>query len=244
MLLQSQKLESVGILADGVAHEVNNPLSFVSANLAHLQEVASDAQSSLDTIPKELANDLRNMPEVIEDSVAGLERIRGIVQGLLRLSRTPSESRVMCNANEAVLEASRYVSLGHAGSLPVETNLAAELPAVLASSDQLIQVVLNLLLNARRALSEIPDPRVVATTRVRSGFVEIRVADNGPGVPEAIRDKIFDPFFTTGGPDEGTGLGLAIAFDIVREHRGLLELEFSTTGGACFVIRLPVATTE
>jgi PAS domain S-box-containing protein len=241
LLLQSQKLESVGILAAGVAHEVNNPLSFVRANLAHLQGIAEDLQEVVDGLPKALAADVEGLPEVVDDSIAGLDRIHGIVQGLLRLSRPPQGARVLCDVNDSVVEAVRYVKLDRAGPTAVETQLADDLPVVLASPDQLVQVVLNLLLNARHALAAVEAPRIVASTARVDDHIEIRVADNGPGVPEAIRTKIFDPFFTTGGPDEGTGLGLAIAYDIVREHGGILELELPPGGGACFVARLPVS---
>jgi PAS domain S-box-containing protein len=241
LLHQRQKLESVGILAAGIAHEVNNPLAFVRANIEHLRHAAELLEDELDLLPKHVADELRDLPEVIEESISGLSRIQRIVQGLVRFSRMPTGHRGDCDANEAVLEASRFASLDRAATVRFDTRLDADLPHLLASPDQLVQVLLNLFLNARRALEGRDDPRVEVTTGVKDGFVEIRVADNGPGIPEAIRDKIFDPFFTTRAPGEGTGLGLAIAFDIIREHDGVLELDSPPGGGACFVVRLPIA---
>ena len=242
LLRQSQKLESVGILAAGVAHEVNNPLAFVRSNLAHLQHLACVVDDHADSLPKEVREDLNDMGEVIEESLLGLDRIHGIVQGLLRFSRLPTNREAACDANEALSEAARFASLGHEGEVEWVTELAEDLPPVAASAEQLIQVLLNLLLNARHALDGRTGGRVTVSTTRRGEGVEIRIRDNGPGIPETLRDKIFDPFFTTRAPGEGTGLGLSIAFDIVREHGGRLELETSSDGGATFVVRLPAAT--
>ena len=240
LLHQRQKLESVGILAAGIAHEVNNPLAYVRSNIEHLRHAAELIEDQLDSLPKELADELRELPEIIDDSIGGLDRIQGIVQGLVRFARMPTRRRVDCDANAAVLEAARFASLDRGATVPLETDLEAGLPQIAASPNQLVQVVLNLFLNARIAVKGQENPLIVASTRVLDGAVEIRIVDNGPGVPESIREQIFDPFFTTGGPGEGTGLGLAIAFDIVRDHEGSLELESPAGGGACFCIRLPL----
>jgi signal transduction histidine kinase len=101
-------------------------------------------------------------------------------------------------------------------------------------------VLLNLLLNARKSLADWPEPKIAVSTRSIQGRVEICVEDNGPGVPEAIRDRIFDPFFTTREASQGTGLGLSIAFDIVRGHNGELVHEAPADGGARFVVKLPI----
>ncbi len=102
-----------------------------------------------------------------------------------------------------------------------------------------MQALLNLLINARQALEGRPGSIHVSTARV-GGRVEIRVRDDGPGVPDEIQERIFDPFFTTKDPDRGTGLGLAIAYDILRDHSGVLELRVVSGPGACFVASLPV----
>jgi C4-dicarboxylate-specific signal transduction histidine kinase len=101
-------------------------------------------------------------------------------------------------------------------------------------------VALNLILNAKQALAERPDGAIRLETAREGDTVVLRVRDNGPGVPAALRERIFDPFFTTREPGEGTGLGLAIAFDILREHEGSLELDSPPGAGACFTLRLPL----
>jgi PAS domain S-box-containing protein len=242
LLHQSQKLESVGILAAGVAHEVNNPLAFVRSNLARLQHIAGMLEELRDVLPKDAADEISGMSEVVDESIAGLERIREIVQGLLRFSRPPGSRVAVRDLDAVVAQAARFASLDRSARVRLELRPGGDLPTVMASPDQLVQVLLNLFLNAQHALADRPDARIVVSTSVRDGGVEIRVADNGPGVPEAIRDKIFEPFFTTSPPNRGTGLGLTIAFDIVTEHGGSLVLESPREGGACFVIRLPACT--
>lgn len=239
LLQQSQRLESVAILAGGVAHEVNNPLSYVRANLAHLREVVSAVKSCADGLPDGLSARTQDLPDVIEESIVGLERIQEVVQGLLRLSRTTSQRIEDCDVNAIVAEATRFASLDGSTWVRVESRLADGLPSIEASPDQLVQVLLNLFLNAKQALGEQRNATIVVSTAGREERVEVRIEDNGPGVPEAIRHQIFDPFFTTRAPNEGTGLGLAIALDIVGEHGGTLLLETSELGGACFIVRLP-----
>lgn len=239
LLQRSQRLESVGLLAAGVAHEVNNPLAFVTANLVHVQQIASNLEARADELPKDVMDDARELCDVIEESISGLGRIQNIVQGLLTLARTPSQRRLVADPNAIVREAVRFASLDGDASVRLELQLADPLPAIEASPEQLVQVLLNLFLNARHALRGRPGAVIVASTRASEGGLEMRVEDNGPGVPEAVRDRIFDPFFTTRPPNEGTGLGLAIAHDIVSEHGGSLELESPETGGACFAVRLP-----
>ncbi len=242
LLQHSQRLESVGILAAGVAHEVNNPLAFVRANLAYLSEGTRVLEARQEDLPKDLAEQTRDFVDVIDETLIGLDRIQGIVEGLLGLSRTASEQVGRCDLNATVTEAARFASLDADPGLRVDFRLAESLPEVEASPDRLVQVFLNLFLNAREALRGARDGRILAESRVAEGWIEVDVSDNGPGISEAVRDRIFDPFFTTRPPNEGTGLGLPIAFDIVREHGGSLELDPSFQAGARFVVRLPMGS--
>jgi PAS domain S-box-containing protein len=239
LLRRRQKLESVGILAAGVAHEVNNPLAFVRANLVHLQQLASLLDKQLETSDDDPATELRELPEVLEESLAGLDRIARIVEGLLRFSRLSSEGTAPVDLNDSVGEAIRFAALHRSQLVQVETRLAENLPRVEGCADRLVQVLLNLLLNAKQALAAQANGRIIVETRRSGDRVEVRIADNGPGVPEEIQELIFDPFFTTRGPGEGTGLGLSIAFDILREHNGTLEVSSQSGLGACFTVRLP-----
>jgi PAS domain S-box-containing protein len=239
LLQQRQRLESVGVLAAGVAHEVNNPLAFVRANLAHLEQLAARLPKLAEGCGPEVAPEVLEMGDVVAESVQGLDRIARIVESLLHFARPPVEELQAVCLNRVAEQALRFAALHRGAPLRVETALAPALPPVEGSEDRLVQVVLNLLLNARRALEGRDDPRIRVETSVEGAAVVLRVRDNGSGVPPEIAERIFDPFFTTRGPGEGTGLGLAIAYDIVRELEGSLELEAQAGGGACFALRLP-----
>jgi PAS domain S-box-containing protein len=247
LLRERQKLESVGVLAAGVAHEVNNPLAYVRSNLVHLQSVSSGIEKHLrlGSSDSEDGADLLEIPEVLAESIEGLDRIARIVAGLLRFSRVPDEKTREVDVHQVVDEALRLAALERDSAVHVEMRgEATPLPPVLGSPERLIQVLLNLFLNGKQALANQPDARILADTRLEEGEVVIRVRDNGPGIAEALQARIFDPFFTTRGPDEGTGLGLSIAFDIVQEHGGTLEVESIPGEGTCFVIRLPAANVD
>lgn len=243
---QTQRLESVGLLAAGIAHEVNNPLCFVRANLAHLHRLARDVEAHAALLAEKpdaaACEELEEMPRVVEETLEGIERIARIVEGLRRLSRAEGDGAPEpVDVNEVVTEAVKLAGLRRALGVEVATDLATGAPAVSGSKDRLIQVVLNLLLNAKQALTEGSGGRVVAATRRLPQAVEIRVEDDGPGMSDAVQRRIFDAFFTTKGPEEGTGLGLPIAFDIVREHGGWMEVRSQEGEGACFTVRLPAA---
>jgi len=241
---QSQKLETVGTLVAGVAHEVNNPLAFVRANLVHLRRVSDVLLKRLDVFDDEDADELRDVPALVEESLEGVERIARVVDGMRRFSRMPSEEASTADLNRVASDALRLAGFHGSRDTDLQARLGAGLPRVRGSAERLVQVVLNLLVNAKQALRGRAGGRVVVETLRRGDCVELRVADNGPGVPLAIQHRIFDPFFTTKGPDEGTGLGLSIAFDIVREHGGALEVVSEEGGGALFVVRLPAVLPE
>jgi PAS domain S-box-containing protein len=240
LLQQRQRLESVGILAAGVAHEVNNPLAFVRANLAHLGELAGQLPKLVAPDASHAPGELLEMGDVVAESIEGLDRIARIVESLLHFARSPREDRRAVSLVRVAEEALRFAALHRGQPLRVETDFSADLPPVEASEDRLVQVVLNLLLNARHTLAAQPDGWIRVEASAEGRAVVLRVRDNGPGVPDEIRERIFDPFFTTRRPGEGTGLGLSIAFDIVREHDGTLELE-GRGPGACFALRLPAS---
>jgi signal transduction histidine kinase len=236
----TEKLQSVGTLAAGIAHEVNNPLAFIRANLSQIHRMgerveACHAERDPDA---KLAGELADLREIAEETLDGIERIERIVAGMRRLVPSGEQSLQRVDVNEVVRDALRLSNLGRDAQVAVETRFAPALPPVEGTPERLVQTVLNLLVNARQAL-EGRSGRVCVETRCDGASLEIRVGDDGPGIAEEIRERIFDPFFTTKDPDQGTGLGLAIAFDIVRDHGGDLEVRSKPGAGACFIVRLP-----
>ncbi len=230
-LLQAEKLAAFGALLAGVAHELNNPLSIVLAGALMLQE-------DLEAAP---------LPELAERAerirIAG-ERCARIVRSFLAMARrqeTPRRPLALAPVVEAALEL-----LGHglrSDGIVIGRDWPVALPPVMGDADQLHQGLTNLLTNARQALEGRPAPRRIGiAAEERAGFVEIRITDNGPGVPPAIRNRVFDPFFTTKPVGLGTGIGLAVSRGIAEAHGGTLELaEAAEDAGTCFVLRIPCA---
>lgn len=234
VLRQSEKLTAMGSLLAGVAHELNNPLAIVLGRAALLEDkVAADPA---------LQADARRIREAAE-------RCGRIVRTFLNMARSKPAQRDAVALNDLVRAATDilgYTFRSH--GIALELSLPDDLPAVMADADQIGQVVLNLLVNAQQALMSTQGERHV---RVASGVeprreareprVWLRVADSGPGVPDAVRERIFEPFFTTKPEGLGTGLGLAVSRSIVREHGGELQLEAGGGGGATFRLSLPIS---
>jgi signal transduction histidine kinase len=227
-LVRSQRLAGVGSLAAGVAHEIGNPLAAVRG---YVEMLLSKGDKPLDPALEK---------DMLERVLAETLRIHRIVKELLVYSREPQgkEEAVPVDVRKVVDAAASLVrAQGRARDLAIEIDLPAGLPAVLGSEGPLVQVLLNLLLNATDAAKE----RIDVTAVARGERVILAVSDDGPGVPEAQRAQIFDPFFTTKDPGEGTGLGLSVSVSIVESLGGTLRLAESPHG-ARFEIDLPRAT--
>lgn len=240
-LVQSQKLESIGILAAGLAHEVNNPLAYVRANLAFLQGLSETVEKHIEAFEGEDAVSLSEMGQIVEETKDGIERISKTVNGLRRFSRISSDELTDFDLNKVAEDAIKLAELHSNRGVKVIQSLAKDLPLLRGNEERMEQVLLNLLLNAKQALAEKSNGEIFVTTCALRDDIEICIADNGPGLSSAVAERIFDPFFTTKKPDEGTGLGLSIAFDIVREHGGVLEVISREGQGACFTVRFPRA---
>jgi len=239
---QIQKLETVGALAAGIAREVNDPLTFVRSNLGEIDRLGSRV-AELGKTPRdaELAYELRDLCSLAAEARQGVDRIARLVDDMRTLFRGAASGVEAVDLTAVVDDALRGADLARPDGPNVVVSEEGRLLPVRGTAERLTQAVGVLLANARQALAGAPDPVIRIALRSEAGWVELEVSDNGPGVPEHLRERVFDPFFTTKSPDQGTGLGLSLAFDIARDHGGLLE-ERSTRGrGATFVMRLPVA---
>lgn len=227
-LIAREKLATVGEIAGGVAHEVNNPLAAIRMEAELLGRGSSDPEvgAAASTIVREV------------------DRAARIVRSLLRLARRADSTPVRVNINELIRDVAEIRQrVLRAENIEVATVLEPDSPVVLGLGQELQQVVINLVTNAEysaRGGSRSP-AMVRVTSQERGGWVRLTVDDSGPGVPPAIRHRIFDPFFTTKGPDEGSGLGLSICQRVVAEVGGKIWLEDSDLGGARFVVELPAA---
>jgi len=240
---RTQKLETVGTLAAGIAHEVNNPLAFVRANLAEVLRFGERIEERLadgEAGASKLAEALAELGELARDALDGIDRIERAIADVRRLSAAPTEGLARVDPNEIVREAVRLAELRGAGAIRVETDLAPTLPTVQGSPQLLVQALLNLLVNAQQAVEGRADGRVRVATGVAAGAVWIDVADDGPGVAPEHATRIFEPFYTSRSERGARGLGLSIAGDVARDHGGELRLE-ATERGALFRLRLPAA---
>jgi two-component system NtrC family sensor kinase len=224
-LFQTDKLASVGRLAAGVAHEINNPLTGVLTYSSFLLSKAEDNQ--------ELKDDL----EVI---VRETKRCREIVKGLLDFSRQSPPEKRLTKINEIILHSigivQNQLSMQRAR---IDMSLKEDLPPILADVNQLEQVLVNLLVNAADAMNGTGGTVTVRSDLTDEG-VEFSVHDTGCGIQQENLDKIFDPFFTTKGA-RGTGLGLAIVWGIIEEHGGRIHVDSEEDVGTTFRIVLPTA---
>ncbi len=228
-LVQSEKMAAVGTLSAGLAHEVKNPLSAV---LGYAQ-LAKRKLSQPDVIKKHL--------DIIENET---RRCNEIIGNLMQFSRQEKGEFTDVTINEVVEKSVGVVDhqLG-LNNVHVNMKLAPDIPEIIGNSNQLQQVMMNLAINAQQAME--PDGGTVdIATYFDNDNVYISVSDTGPGISEVVAEKIFEPFFTTKTAGKGTGLGLSVTYGIIRDHKGDIRVEKAASGGARFVIALPLHITR
>jgi signal transduction histidine kinase len=268
-LRQAQKLESLGRLAAGVAHEINTPLQFVSNSVAFIAEAQRDLNAlveryrsalnelsqgktltevtqELEQLEQELDLEylLENLPPALQRSLDGLRRVGAIVRSLKEFSH-PGHELSEIDLNHAIETTLTITAHEYKGVAEIETELAP-LPPITCYAGEINQAVLNIVVNAAHAIAErgtanASKGRICVRTKLDGDHVIISVQDNGPGIPESIREKIFDPFFTTKEVGKGTGQGLAIARTAIHDkHAGTLYFETELGQGTTFYMRFPI----
>lgn len=245
-LIHAERLSILGTMCAGIAHEINNPMTFIAGNIQLAERIWDQALplvegriSSLDEHKRQLL--IEEMPKVLQGAKGGVSRVTKIVKGLKHFSSRGQKRRTLGDINSMVLSALDVAKPGLPKCLKLEVNLDYSVPPVLLDAQELEQVVLNIIFNARDALSRLTEGSVRVSTCFRGAAVEIAIEDNGPGIPAEAREKIWEPFFTTKDPGQGTGLGLAISREIIGKHEGTLTLCEEYTQGTRFVISLPAA---
>jgi signal transduction histidine kinase len=238
------RMATVGTLAAGVAHEINNPLCFMQLNLEMLRDDLPNVLDQLaqadDAAAREQARS--DLEARLEDVLTGAGRVRAVVSDLKVFSHTQSPESGVVDVVEAVRLA---INLGrHQLRHRAEIELCAAGPVpVVGSLGKLSQVFLNLMVNAAQAISDagVSDGRVRVHVVEEDDMVEVRVVDNGPGLEAGVGDRVFDPFFTSKPVGDGTGLGLSISLSIVQALGGTIAFDAPDGGGACARVRLPRA---
>lgn len=253
-LLHAEKMASLGRLVAGVAHELNNPISFVLGNVFSLQRYvnrladylgrvhASPAGEAADLLAarRELRIDniLSDLKPLLDGMVEGAERTRDIVDGLKRFSAIDREGKEVFNLREVIDRSVRWVTRSGAKTAQVALSLPENMPCR-GSPGQIQQVLMNLVQNALDAMAGQPDGRLDIAGEFADGYWRLSFLDNGPGIAEAHLARLFEPFFTTKPVGKGTGLGLSISYGIVERHGGYLRARRRPEGGAEFLLGLP-----
>jgi PAS domain S-box-containing protein len=261
LMMQSEKMLSLGGLAAGMAHEINNPLAGILQSAQNITrrldpdmpanvQAAQECDLALDALHRYLR--ARGIDRMIEGITASGARAANIVSSMLSFSRQEGTSRTPCDLAAVIEEtltlAGSDYDLKHKHGfheIRVERDLPADLPPLHCSRVQIQQVLLNLVRNAAHALSGMrppsPAPVIGIRARAEAGQMSIEVADNGPGLSPEAKKRIFEPFFTTKPPGQGTGLGLSVSYFIItRNHGGSFEARSDPGQGARFIIRLPL----
>jgi PAS domain S-box-containing protein len=227
-LIHTQKMESIGTLAAGIAHEVGNPLASISA----LVQVAQ--RSSKDPFVNEKLSLVKSQ----------ITRISKIIRDLVDFSRPSNYELELTDINKVIHEAVEITKVGtKAKDITFETNLSDSIPMLPLIADQIQQVFLNILLNAVDAISEKKEKKnekITVTSQADSDWLTITFVDTGPGIKEENINKIFEPFFTTKKEGKGTGLGLWVSYGIVKSFQGDIKVKSKINEGTTFVIKLPI----
>ena len=269
-LNQVHKMEAVGQLAGGIAHEINTPIQYIGENLRFLLEASEDINRLLDAyhdlqlaaepvsglqpqldrvrqISEEVEIDYlrEETPKSLEQSLAGTEQVARIVLAMKEFAHPGSREMALADLNKVIQNAVAVSKNEWKYVADTELKLDPELPEVLCVGGEIAQVLLNLIVNAAHAIEgagrESKGTITISSTSL-GDRLEVRVKDNGTGIPEAVRESVFNPFFTTKEVGSGTGQGLAIAQDIVvGKHQGELFFETEEGAGTTFVLRLPMA---
>ncbi|BDU53810.1 ATP-binding protein [Limnohabitans sp. INBF002] len=251
-LVQSEKLASLGELAAGVAHEINNPVGYVSSNLTTLQKYLAVYEKVLDapaTDPAEMAalkkklnyafirDDLQSL---LKETQEGVGRVKAIIQDLKDYARTNAATHYVASDLQVGLKSTLNIARNQLKDRADVRLTLGDLPLVECAPSQIDQVFLNLIVNAAQAMPTGKMGVIDIRTACNHEQVWVEVQDNGPGIAPEILKKIFDPFFTTKDPGTGTGLGLSVSQNIIQQHGGTLTVDSTVGVGTTFKITLPI----
>ncbi len=259
-LVDDERLATIGQLAAGIAHEINNPIGYVLSNLGSFatyadalakmtaackglvnQACGSEARADFDALHDKLDIDyiLTDLPKLLDESREGILRVQKIVQDLLEFSQSQPGAPVEPTDLHAGIESTINLAWGQLKAKTALVRNYGELPLVECCPAEINQVVMNLLVNAAYAIRDHGEVRISTGADLDAGEVWIEVADTGEGIPAENLNRIFDPYYTTKPVGQGTGIGLAIVYSIVAAHNGRIEVSSRVGEGAVFTVVLP-----
>jgi len=231
-LVQSDKLASLGKMAAGVAHEINNPLAVILQKTGWLQDLLDEEEFQKSANGEEFRTSVKKIEEHVE-------RARKVVHNMLGYARRMEPRLEDIDVNQTINQTVDILeNFARTNNIDIQTDLAGNLPITAGDQAQLQQVILNLVNNAIDAIGK--DGTISVKSSREQSKIRVVIADTGPGIPESMQKKIFDPFFTTKSTGKGTGLGLWISYNIIEKMGGKLSLQSKESQGAAFTITLPI----
>lgn len=244
-LAHNEKMVALGQLAAGVAHEVNNPLSYIFSNLQTLSEYIELYEQQFSKMEKsgelesnqDLAFARQDVSELIQSCLEGFERISSIVKSLNTFSKSPNDQQTVIDINDVIESALKVIKNQIKDNHLISKSLSPDNRNILGSSGQLQQVFVNLFINALHALSNGGELKI--KTEFNNDFVNVIVSDNGKGMDQKSLKKLFDPFYTTKTNGKGTGLGLSVSYAILTKHNAQISVKSAVNKGSTFSITFP-----
>jgi len=263
-LVSQEKMASLGQLTAGIAHEINNPINFVSSNITPLKrdiadimeviefyretgmnEFKEESKKKAKDLEEELELDyvLDEVDQLLKGMEEGAKRTVEIVKGLRLFSRVDEQDVKKVDIHDGINSTIILLNSSIPGKIRIVRDFA-ELPMVECLAGKINQVFMNIINNAVHALSDhidtVKDPKIEIRTKSLGDHVVVEIEDNGPGMPDHVKQRIFEPFFTTKAVGKGTGLGLSIVYSIIENHKGTLEVNSEVGQGTTFIITLPI----
>ncbi|MCH7403642.1 7TM diverse intracellular signaling domain-containing protein [Belliella kenyensis] len=263
-LVNQEKMASLGQLTAGIAHEINNPINFVSSNISPLKRDIKDLLEVVqcyreygedqfsDTTKKELKEleedieldyVLQEIDQLLRGMEDGAKRTVEIVKGLRLFSRVDEQDVKKVDIHDGINSTLVLLNSSMSGKIKIVKDYG-DIPMVECLAGKINQVFMNIITNAIHALQDHiqsnPDPEIVIATKNHHDYISIEIKDNGPGMPDSVKQRIFEPFFTTKAVGKGTGLGLSIVYTIIENHGGTLEVLTKEGQGTSFIITLPI----
>jgi signal transduction histidine kinase len=231
-LLQSEKMASLGVLAAGVAHEINNPLNFIKGGIYGIENYFKE----------DLKDHVESVSPLIEAINVGVSRAADIVKSLNRFSRQSGSTSEMCDVHTIIDNCLMMLNIETKDRIIINKEFTDFSYTLTGNEGKLHQAILNILSNAIQAIND--KGTITISTYIKEQMLFVSVHDTGHGIRKNDINKIFDPFFTTKGPDKGTGLGLSISYQIIQEFRGSIEVKSETGKGTNVIISLPIVKQE